>query len=116
MVSLSLTITRLTAVLEPVIRALSSDDDVLVRRAAANAILIALRPYNVDDAATVAAIAGSNLQFVRPPSFYPALSYVYSPIRACERCGLLGTIETLRYICLFVTCIFSCSFLQIGAL
>jgi hypothetical protein len=108
--------TRLTAVLEPVIRALSSDDDVLVRRAAANAILIALRPYNVDDAATVAAIAGSNLQFVRPPSCHPVLSFFYSLIRACVRCGSLGTIETLWYISLSASCICSCSSLQICAL
>jgi hypothetical protein len=65
--SLSLTAIRLTAVLEPIVRALASDDDFLVRRAAAGAILISLRPYNVDNAKTVSTIAGSNLRFVRTP-------------------------------------------------
>lgn len=64
----SLTITfRLTDVLEPMVRALTADSDVLVRRAAVSGILISLRPYNVDNAKTAATIAGSNLRFVRLP-------------------------------------------------
>ena len=51
------------------VRALSSDDDAIVRRAAAGALLISLRPYNVDNSKTVATIAGANLRFVRPPSY-----------------------------------------------
>lgn len=66
---ITLILIRLTAVLESIVRALSSDDDVIVRRAAASALLISLRPYNVDDGKTVAMIAGANLRFVRPPRF-----------------------------------------------
>lgn len=49
------------------VRALTADSDVLVRRAAVSGILISLRPYNVDNAKTAATIAGSNLRFVRLP-------------------------------------------------
>ena len=49
------------------VRMLNSDDDIIVRRAAASAILISLRPYNVDNAKTVAIIAGANLRLVRSP-------------------------------------------------
>ena len=58
---------RLTDVLEPMVRALTADGDVLVRRAAVSGILISLRPYNVDNAKTAATIAGSNLRFVCLP-------------------------------------------------
>ena len=98
---------RLTAVLEPVVRALSSDDDVLVRRAAANAIVIALRPYNVDNAATVATIAGPNLQFVRPPlqphSLFCYLSLMFTYLSELARAVARSKRPRLfgAFVCLF---------------
>ena len=80
---ITLIVVRLTAVLEPMVRALSSDDDAIVRRAAAGALLISLRPYNVDNAKTVATIAGANLRFVRPPpsfSHHTLFSYLFVPV------------------------------------
>jgi hypothetical protein len=49
------------------VRSLNSDDDIIVRRAAASAMLTSLRPYNVDNAKTVATIAGANLRLVGTP-------------------------------------------------
>jgi hypothetical protein len=54
-------------VLEPIIRTLNCDDDCIVRRAAANAILISLRPYNIDNSKTISTIAGANLSLVGTP-------------------------------------------------
>ena len=61
--------------MEPMVRALSSDSDIIVRRAAANAILVSLRPFNTNDAKTVASIAGANLQCVRLLSHNPLIFF-----------------------------------------
>jgi hypothetical protein len=93
---ITLILIRLTAALESIVRALSRDDDVIVRRAAASALLISLRPYNVDDGKTVAMIAGANLRFVRPPRF--TSHYKLSPPSLYFVVQLFQHVEPTRFL------------------